>query len=141
MPNADTASDTTIDLPVTIRISGVAYFAVLMVAIVAVIIAGTNLVYFGWVLLLPVVVALWIRRLRTVITDDGLRAVSTFRTTDVAWTDLDGLQFPKWSSVRAVRTDASYVRLPAIGFADLPLLSLASRGRIPNPYDGVDDLA
>ncbi|GAB18374.1 hypothetical protein GOEFS_053_00030 [Gordonia effusa NBRC 100432] len=136
-----TETSATIDLPVTIRISGIAYLSVLMAALVAVIVAGVNLIIFGWVLILPVVLGFWIHRLRTIVTDDGLRAVSTFRTTEVAWSELDGLQFPKWGPVRAVRPDKSYVKLPAVGFGDLPLLSLASRGRIPNPYDGVDDLA
>lgn len=138
---SDTETSTTVELPVTIRIAGTAYLSVLLAALVALIIAGTNLAYFGWVLVVPVLLAWWIRRLRTVITADGLRAVATFRTTDITWADIDGLQFPKWGPVRAVRGDASYVKLPAVGFADLPLLALASGGRVPNPYDGVDDLA
>ncbi|MFW0791917.1 PH domain-containing protein [Gordonia sp. CPCC 205333] len=136
-----TETTATVELPVTIRISGIAYLAVLMAALVAVIFAGVNLAIFGWVLVIPVVLAFWIHRLRTVVTEDGLRAVSTFRTTDVTWAELDGLQFPKWGPVRAVRTDKSFVKLPAVGFVDLPVLSLASGGRVPDPYDGVDDLA
>ncbi|SKX94335.1 low molecular weight protein antigen 6 [Mycobacteroides abscessus subsp. abscessus] len=31
-------------------------------------------------------------------------------------------------------SDGSRVRLPALMFRDLPLLSAASRGRIPDPY-------
>ncbi|NMO01361.1 PH domain-containing protein [Gordonia sp. TBRC 11910] len=138
---SDTETSETVELPVTIRISGVAYLAVLLTALVAIVIAGINLVALGWVLLIPVALAYWIYRLRTVVTDDGLRVVSTLRTTDIAWSQLDGLQFPKWGPARAVRTDKSFVRLPAVGFGDLPLLSLASRGRIPDPFDGVDDLA
>lgn len=138
---SDTETSATVELPVTIRISGVAYLAVLLTALVAIVVAGINLLALGWVLLVPVALAYWIYRLRTVVTDHGLRVVSTLRTTDITWSELDGLQFPKWGPVRAVRTDKSFVRLPAVGFADLPLLSLASRGRIPNPYDGVDDLA
>jgi hypothetical protein len=36
--------------------------------------------------------------------------------------------------VRAIRTDKSKLALPAITFRDLPRLSAASRGRIPDPY-------
>lgn len=143
MPNADTepASPGTTQLPITIRISGVAYFTVLMTALVAIILAGTSMLYLGWVLVLPILQAFWIRRLRTVVDADGITAHATFRTETIAWPDLDGLQFPKWGAVRAVRTDSSSVKLPAVGFADLPALSMASGGRIPNPYDGVDELA
>ncbi|MYR05030.1 PH domain-containing protein [Gordonia sp. SID5947] len=105
-----------------------------MMFIVTVILAGASLVWLGWTLILPVLLGWWIVRIRTVVTEDGLKAVHTFSTREIAWNELDGLQFPRWSSVRAVLVNGARVRLPAITFADLPRLAAASRGRIPDPY-------
>ncbi|GAA3693449.1 PH domain-containing protein [Gordonia hankookensis] len=131
------SSDSTppeVELPQTFRIQRIAYFAVPMMFIVAVILAGASLVWLGWTLALPILLGWWIVRIRTVVTEDGLKAVHTFSTREIAWNELDGLQFPRWSSVRAVLVNGARVRLPAITFADLPRLSAASRGRIPDPY-------
>ncbi|WP_343287174.1 PH domain-containing protein [Gordonia sp. SID5947] len=123
-----------VELPQTFRIQRIAYFAVPMMFIVTVILAGASLVWLGWTLILPVLLGWWIVRIRTVVTEDGLKAVHTFSTREIAWNELDGLQFPRWSSVRAVLVNGARVRLPAITFADLPRLAAASRGRIPDPY-------
>ncbi|GAB10699.1 hypothetical protein GOARA_061_01390 [Gordonia araii NBRC 100433] len=120
--------------PLVIRLSGVAYLATIGVLVIALIFAGIDLRYFGWVLLAPVVLILWIRRLRTVVDDDGLTAVRTFRTDRVAWDDLAGLQFPKWSATRAVTTLGDRVPLPAVGFTDLPAIAERSGGRVPDPF-------
>ena len=124
-----------IELPVSFRINKLAYFSVPPALIVAVILAGASIAWLSWTLIIPVLLALWIHRLRTDITDTGLHVVHTFSTEDLTWDRIQGLQFPKWSAVRAVLDDGSRVRLPAIAFRDLPLLSAASAGRIPNPYD------
>ncbi|MDY6807408.1 MAG: PH domain-containing protein [Actinomycetota bacterium] len=123
-----------LELPQTFRIQRLAYFAVPMMFVVTVILAGASLVWLGWTLILPVLLGWWIVRIRTVVTEEGLRAVHTFSTREIAWNEIDGLQFPRWSSVRAVLVNGARVRLPAITFADLPRLSAASRGRIPDPY-------
>lgn len=126
--------DVAFDYPVTFRINRTAYFTVPMAALVVVLLVGAS-PWFAFALIVPVLVWLWIRRLRTVVTENGLTSVRMFSTTEIAWSDIAGLQFPKWSSVRAVLTDGSRVRLPAIGFRDLPALSLVSGGRIPDPFE------
>ncbi|MGV9710428.1 PH domain-containing protein [Gordonia sp. NPDC003424] len=131
--SADSATDA-IELPQTFRIAKIAYFAVPMMFIVALALAGGSLIWLGWTLILPVILAWWIVRIRTIVTEDGLRAVHTFSTREIAWNEIDGVQFPRWGSVRAVLVNGARVRLPAITFADLPRLSAASRGRIPDPY-------
>ncbi|MEE3852656.1 PH domain-containing protein [Gordonia sp. LSe1-13] len=132
---SDAGSDeAAVTLPVVFRINGLAYFTVPMMAVVTIILSGTSLVWLGWTLVIPFILAWWIRHVRTVVTEDGLHAVHTFGTRDVAWTDLEGLQFPRWSAVRAVTMSGARVKLPAIGFDDLPQLSVASRGRIPDPF-------
>lgn len=130
----DESSTTEVALPQVFRIQKVAYFTVPMVLVVTIILSGASLVWLGWTLILPVLLAIWIGRIRTIVTEDGIRAVHTFGTRDIPWGDIAGLQFPRWGSVRAVLTDKSRVRLPAIMFQDLPRLSAASGGRIPDPY-------
>ena len=132
--SATPADDVAFDYPVTFRINRTAYFTVPMAALVVVLLVGAS-PWFAFALIVPVLVWLWIHRLRTVVTENGLTSVRMFSTTEIAWSDLAGLQFPKWSSVRAVLTNGSRVRLPAIGFRDLPALSLVSGGRIPDPFE------
>ncbi|MFZ2509659.1 MAG: PH domain-containing protein [Gordonia sp. (in: high G+C Gram-positive bacteria)] len=114
-------------------ISRLAYLTVVVTLVIAVMLLGVSL-WFGWVLLLPFAQIWWIRRIKTVIDDDGLTAVHTVGQTRVEWSELAGLQFPKWSAVRAVRLDGDRVALPAVSFDDLPVLSLYSGGRVPDPF-------
>lgn len=126
--------------PAVFRIGGLAYFGPLMMMVPALILAGTSLVYLGWTLVVPLVVAYWMYRIRTVAGADGVRAVGTFRTRTFTWSELGGLSFPRWGSVRAELTDSSRVRLPAVSFRDLPRLSEVSGGRIPDPYAAKTDV-
>jgi hypothetical protein len=124
--------------PAVFRIGGLAYFGPIMMLVTALVLAGTSLVYLGWTLLVPFLVAWWMYRIRTVADADGVRAVGTYRTRTFTWTELTGLSFPRWGSVRAELTDSSRVRLPAVSFRDLPRLSEVSGGRIPDPYAAKD---
>ncbi|KNA92068.1 PH domain-containing protein [Gordonia sp. w5E2] len=134
LSHEDSSAEDAVELPQAFRVQKLAYFAVPAAFVVAIILAGTSLVWLGWTLIIPILLALWIGRIRTVVTEDGITAVGTFRTRHIAWSDIAGLQFSKWGPVRAVLSDGSRVRLPALMFRDLPLLSAASRGRIPDPY-------
>ena len=136
---ADDEPSAEVTLPQVFRIQPLAYFAVPMMFIVTVVLAGASLPLLGWTLVLPVLLGFWIWRLRTVVTEDGLEAVGTIATRDIGWAEIDGLQFPRWGSVRAVLINGTKVRLPAITFQDLPRLSAASRGRIPDPYAAAAD--
>ena len=120
--------------PLVIRLSGVAYWATLGVLVIALIFAGVSLTYFGWTLVAPLVLVWWIRRLRTIVDDDGLTAVRTLRTDRVLWADLAGLQFPKWTAARAVTTDGNRIPLPAVGFHDVPAIAQRSGGQLPDPF-------
>ncbi len=134
-PTAGRGPSPEIALPMSFRINKLAYFSVPLTVLVAVILAGASITWLSWTLIIPVLLALWIHRLRTDVTETGLHVVGTFGTKDLEWDRIRGLQFPKWSAVRAVLDDGSRVRLPAIAFRDLPLLSAASEGRIPDPYE------
>lgn len=116
------------------RIPKIAYFAAFMMGVTCLVIAGVSLIYFGWTLVIPILLALWIHRLRTIVTEGGVTAVSLRGRHSATWDEISGLQFPRWFAVRAVLNDKSTIALPAITFRDLPRLSAASRGRIPDPY-------
>lgn len=118
---------------VTFAISRLAYLTVLLTLLIAVMLVGVSL-WFGWVFLLPFAQIWWIHRIRTVVDDAGLTAVHTFGQTRVDWSELTGLQFPKWTAVRAIRRDGDPVALPAVTFDDLPVLALYSDGRVPDPF-------
>lgn len=130
-PDDDSAEFT---YPVVFRINRVAYFTVPMVALMVILLMGASL-WFAFGFVVPVALYLWIRRLRTVVNEDGLTAVGGLSTTEIPWSDIAGLQFPRWSPVRAVLTNGKRVRLPAIGFRDLPALNVVSKGRIPDPFE------
>lgn len=119
---------------VTFVISRLAYLTVPVTILLAVMMMGVSVAGFAWMLVLPVVQVWWIHRIRTVADPAGLTAVHTFGTTRLAWSDLNGLRFPKWGAVRAVRPDGSSVRLPAVSFDDLPALSAISGGAVPDPF-------
>ncbi|MGC4932893.1 PH domain-containing protein [Gordonia sp. DT30] len=123
-----------IELPQEFKLSRLAYFAVPATFLVALFIAGANVAWFGWTFVVPVLLAVWIWRIKTVVTQNGLRAVGTFGTREVVWPEIDGLQFSRWGPVRAVLADGGRVRLPAITFRDMPRLSAASGGRVPDPF-------
>ncbi|CAN5537488.1 PH domain-containing protein [soil metagenome] len=86
------------------------------------------------ILLLPVVLVVMILRLRTVADRDTVTARSLVGSRTVAWDEIDGLKFVKSAWARAQLKDGSELRLPAVTFATLPLLTEISAGRVPNPY-------
>ena len=76
----------------------------------------------------------WSSRYRTVAdSDDGDRALASEQR-DRRWDDIDGLRFGRSSWATAHLKDGRELRLPAVTFATLPLLTEASGGRVPNPY-------
>ncbi|GAC56148.1 hypothetical protein GOHSU_04_00170 [Gordonia hirsuta DSM 44140 = NBRC 16056] len=117
----------------TFAISRLSYLTVLVTLLVVFMMVGVW-TWFAVLLVLPVVQIWWIRRIKTVVDHDGLTAVHTFDSTRVPWSQVAGLQFPRWRAVRAVLIDGGYVRLPAVTFDDLPVLALISDGRVPDPF-------
>lgn len=115
-------------------ISRLAYFAVPLVLLASVVLMGISVPWFAWTLLFPVILAWWIHRLRTIADPQGITAVGTISTTRIPWPDVDGLRFPRWGSARVVLVDGTSVRLPSIGFNDLPVLAEVSGGRVPDPF-------
>jgi len=85
-------------------------------------------------LAIPVVLSAMIIRLRTVADDRGVTVRTLFRSQTVRWDDVDGLRFHRGSWARVRLKSGAELRLPAVTFATLPLLTQASSGRVPNPY-------
>ncbi len=85
-------------------------------------------------LAIPVLLSALIVRQRTVADDHGATARTLLGSQTVAWEDIDGLRFHRGSWARAQLKNGRVLRLPAVTFATLPLLTEASGGRVPNPY-------
>ncbi len=87
-------------------------------------------------LVIPIVLSALIVRLRTQADQDGVTVRTLLGSQSVRWDEIDGLRFTKSSWARAQLKDGRQLRLPAVTFATLPLLTEASAGRVPNPYAG-----
>jgi hypothetical protein len=85
-------------------------------------------------LVIPVVLSALVIRLRTVADRQGVTVRTLLGHRTLRWEDIDGLRFTKGSWARAQLKAGGELRLPAVTFATLPLLTEASAGRVPNPY-------
>jgi Bacterial PH domain len=101
---------------VVIKISPMAHIAVGFLTL------GLLIPVLAWppsapLLVIPVVLSAMIVRLRTIADDLGVT-----------------LRFHRGAWARARLKSGAELRLPAVTFATLPLLTEASSGRVPNPY-------
>ncbi|CAJ1500835.1 PH domain-containing protein [[Mycobacterium] kokjensenii] len=85
-------------------------------------------------LALPVLLSVLIARWRTVADAQRVTARTLLGSRSVNWDDIAGLGFTRGSWALAHLNDGGTLRLPAVSFATLPLLTEASGGRVPNPY-------
>lgn len=104
----------------------------LLLGLLALALAGPR--WTAVLLVIPIVLSAYIARSRTVADRDSVTARTLLGSETVRWDDIDGLRFGKGSSAHAQLKDGSDLRLPAVTFATLPLLTEASGGRVPNPY-------
>jgi hypothetical protein len=119
---------------VVIRISPMAHFAVGFIALgmLAVVFAGPS--WFALLLIIPIGLSAFIVRYRTVADRDAVTVRTFLASQTVSWDDIAGLRFGRSSWAYAQLKDGSELRLPAVTFSTLPLLTEASGGRVPNPY-------
>lgn len=89
---------------------------------------------FGWLIILPIALAVWVLRSKTVVTESGLQMQRVFGSRTVTWDQVKGVRFPKRGWARADLVDGGEVPMPAVSFDRLPELAAASNGRIPDPY-------
>jgi hypothetical protein len=118
---------------VVIKISPMAHLAVGFVTL------GLFIPVLAWppsapLLVIPVVLSALIIRLRTVADGQGVTVRTLLGSQTARWDDIDGLRFSRGSWARARLKNGADLRLPAVTFATLPLLTEASSGRVPNPY-------
>ena len=111
-----------------------AHFAVgfLALGLLALVLAGP--VWVALLLVVPVILSAYIVRFRTVADRETVTARTLLGSETVSWDDIEGLRFGKGSWAYAQLKDDADLRLPAVTFATLPLLTEASDGRVPNPY-------
>jgi Bacterial PH domain len=119
--------------PVVIKVSPMAHFAVGFLAL------GLLVPVLTWpatapLLIIPAMLSALIIRLRTQADQHGVTARTLLGSQTVRWEEIDGLSFHKSSWARAKLKNGGQLRLPAVTFATLPLLTEASAGRVPNPY-------
>lgn len=107
----------------------VGFFAVGLLTLVL-----ANPAWFAWLLVIPVVMSALVIRYRTVADRDRVTARTLLGSETAAWSDIEGLQFDKGSWAIAHRTDGTTLRLPAVTFNTLPMLTAVTGGRVPNPY-------
>jgi hypothetical protein len=119
--------------PVVIKVSPMAHLAVGFLTL------GLLIPVLAWppcapLLVIPVVLSASIIRLRTVADGQGVTVRTLLGSQSARWEDIDGLRFNRGSWARARLKSGAELRLPAVTFATLPLLTEASSGRVPNPY-------
>src|ERR1700744_5805740 len=84
-------------------------------------------------LIIPVLLSALIIRLRTQADQHGVTVRTLTGSRTMRWEEIDGLRFHKGSWARAQLKNGDELRLPAVTFATLPLLTEASGGRVPKP--------
>jgi hypothetical protein len=129
----DSSEQTSPAKPVVIKVSPIAHFAVGFLTL------GLLVPVLTWpltapLLVIPVLLSASIIRLRTIADQDGVTARTLLSSRRVRWDSIDGLRFTRGSWARARLKGGGELRLPAVSFATLPLLTEASGGRVPNPY-------
>jgi hypothetical protein len=129
----DSAEEAQTAPPVVIKISPIAHFAVGFFAL------GLLIPVQTWpptapLLIIPVLLSALIIRLRTQADQHGVTVRTLLGTQTVRWEEIEGLRFRRGSWGRAQLANGRELRLPAVTFATLPLLTEASAGRVPNPY-------
>ncbi len=83
--------------------------------------------------LVPLGVAIWLVRTRTVVGAETLVVHRVLSSRRVTWSDLQGLRMDDRSRVWAILRGGEEVGLPAVRTRDLPVLAALSRGRLPDP--------
>jgi hypothetical protein len=114
-----------------IRSSRVALLPAVFVFVFVTPVAGTS----TWLLalfLIPVVLVAWVVRAGVDVTSDGLTLRALLGTRRLRWDQVAGLAVGERGKVSAVLRSGDQVRLPATRLHDLPLISAASGGRIPD---------
>jgi hypothetical protein len=108
-----------------------------LLGVVALVVCVTPLAWaHPWLLsayLIPVLVVVWILRVRTVVGASKVTARTMFGRSDFAWDEVTSFRLDERRWLRAVLGSGKEVRLPAVRVRDLPRLAAMSGGRLPDP--------
>ncbi|MFF0814347.1 PH domain-containing protein [Rhodococcus sp. NPDC003318] len=88
--------------------------------------------------IVPVGVAYWMLRVRTVVDTNGLYVRRMFSSEAISWDEVKGFRFPGNRWARAELTDGTEKTLPVVTFGRLPQIAAASGGRVTDPYAVAD---
>ncbi|HET9140592.1 PH domain-containing protein [Actinophytocola sp.] len=114
------------------RVPGTAVLAALLLAVGATPFAfGAPGLYIIYVI--PVALIVWVLRVRTTASPDGLTVRHVFTSRALPWSTLKGLRLTRRSGVRAVLRDDTEVALPNVRTRHLSALALISGGRLDDP--------
>lgn len=130
----DTSSHTSDPSPQVIRLPRLALVGVALLLFGVCFPAISWPAAFGWLFIVPIAVAAWVIRVRTVVGTDGLSMRRIFGSDFVSWDQVRGIHFPDRRWARVVLNDKSEKSLPLVRFDRLPQLAAASGGRITDPY-------
>jgi hypothetical protein len=83
--------------------------------------------------LVPIVLAAWIIRTRTVVDADQLRTRTLFGARTIPWSEIRSLKLPKRGWVNAVLDGERLAPLPSIRTRHLSMLAALSGGRLGDP--------
>ncbi|MGO2694857.1 PH domain-containing protein [Corynebacterium casei] len=107
-------------------------FALAMMAMVCIIMAGWNPLLIGWTTLIPLIWIYWVLRAKTTVGDEGIAIRYAFRgAKSISWDEFEGVGFKGSKSFAATKSGEKHM-LPGVTFNSLPGLFDASRGRIPD---------
>lgn len=120
---------------VVIRMSPMAHFAVAFLAVGLLVLIPALPLWTAVLLLVPITASVALVRLRTVADRKSVTAHTLLGSRTVGWGDIEGLRFTKSAWARAHLRGGSQMVLPAVTFATVPMLTAASGGQVPNPYD------
>jgi hypothetical protein len=131
-PASSTTPQPSVPPRLVFRLPRVSLLAVLFVAVSASPVAWSA--PWLWLLyLVPLAIAWWLVRTRTVVDSRRLAVRTALGRRDVPWSELTALRVADPATVRAVLPDQTEVRLPSVRARHLPLLSAMSGGRLPDP--------
>lgn len=131
-PGDETAPSEVFRIPVT------GYAAVACLTVIVLIPVLNWPAYFGWLIIIPLFLVWWVARMRTVVSPAGVAVRTTTGRRSAGWDAVRGVVFPhprvfgiSWA--RAHLRDGTVLRLPAVTWNDIPRVSRASAGHIPDP--------
>lgn len=149
-PHKDKIKKTTIIRPDRMNLIGA-----IVMFLIFLIFVGYKPAYLFWVLIFPILFAVWVLRARTEISPTGITARYLLRSSrTLSWDDFSGIQFSRGGRAYAVpntsnqetadqaagrartsrpRHKGDTIALPGVTFNNLPKLAKASGGLIPDP--------